>query len=633
MLSRTSVKTPKRQKGVALLIMIIVIVLAFSSYFISGLSINQVRIDQAKNAMLTLKKAKQAIINYAVTYADRANGNDYGLLPCPEVIFNGDDGNMTGNCGFKNRNIVGWFPWRSLDLTNLKDYSGTCLFYAVSGTYKVGSSAQADMINEDSVGMLQDVNFGSEIVALVIAPGGPLVGQVRNPIASTSCGRDYANDAAYLEGDGVTDNSSVSAVIDTVDQYIHATETSSDEAPPYNDKFLTITRDEIWNAIVERADFKQKMENLTQALAMCMSNYATANIGNRLPWVAPMGLADYRVNGNYDDGDGTIGYAGRIPFNIDDSNAMIRLAGIDELFTDAICNNLIPTAGVIVDLVTVNSEYRKLWDNWKDHFFYVVSKDYEVDDITAATIAANVAAAAITTASNALAAANIPAADAAVIDADAAATNAVTSAANAVAAANVLSVAAAASAAAAITPAEIAAAAAEVAAASDEVTAAAAITIEVALISTAVVDVTAAVAAVDTVAAAAAVVNADNAVAAAEAIVVAQTGCVLNCITVDPAPLPAAVPTQRAGMVIYAGSRMGAQVRTDPIGPYADTKLLITNYLENGNDAIFPDVADLISIPNDFGGNGSYATSDPDPLISNDIMFCIEIDMSVVECL
>ena len=36
-----------------------------------------------------------------------------------------------------------------------------------------------------------------------------------------------------------------------------------------------------------------------------------------------------------------------------------------------------PDAGMFIDLNTSLSEYRKLWNNWKDHFFYILSKGYE----------------------------------------------------------------------------------------------------------------------------------------------------------------------------------------------------------------------------------------------------------------
>ena len=404
MVARTSVITSKHQQGLVLLVLVIIIVLAFTSYLFSDLSITQIRMSQAKSTLTTLKKAKQAVINYAATSIERSASGDYGLLPCPETFLNGNYGNMAGGCGGQNMNVVEWLPWRSLDLSTLKDESGTCLFYAVSGTYKLGSS-QADMINEDSIGMFQVVdsagnilkglNLEDQIVAFVIAPGAPLPGQTRNPLFVTSnCGDDYGNQSAYLEGDGFTDNSAVSVVEDSIDQFIHATEASATESSAYNDKFLAITRDEVWNAIVERSDFKQKMENLTQALAMCLTEYANMpdNNSRRLPWPVQTNLGvitNYRDNNNYvDDAGASGGYSGRYPFKVADSNNSINAVSMtqDILFEiNNICKELDLGGGLKVDLKTTTSEYRKLWNNWKDHFFYVLSKEYEPDSTGAKT--------------------------------------------------------------------------------------------------------------------------------------------------------------------------------------------------------------------------------------------------------
>lgn len=406
MRAHITIKTPSHQKGLALVILVVIVLLTIVAYYTSNLSITQVRTEQIKSTMATLKRAKRAIINHAITYADEdANKNGkFGVLPHPETTFSGNDGNMPPNWGTKNTNIVEWFPWRSLDLPTLKDESGTCLFYAVSGTYKLGGTVQSDMINEDSIGMFQVVNSAGDIlqganiedrvVVLVIAPGGPLVGQARNPlVATSSCGRDYANVGAYLEGDGVTDNSAVSAVADTIDQFIGATETSADEAVPYNDRFLTITRGEIWKAIIERSDFKQKMENLTQAMALCLAEYANAvdNTSRRLPWpvITSLGATtNYRDKNNYDDDNtATQGYSGRFPFNVGDSNDAINpgaLTDDDLLDIPGLCSNIIltsgPDIGTAIDLDTATSEYRKLWKNWKDHFFYILSKGYGPDN-------------------------------------------------------------------------------------------------------------------------------------------------------------------------------------------------------------------------------------------------------------
>ena len=402
-----------RQKGIALLLFVMAVALAAATYFVTTLSTANVREAGVDTTARALQQAKQALIAYAVTYGDiddDANGSadfpgEYGFLPCPDYNAGLSEGfEDNGNCGARNISKLGFLPWRTLGLPALKDESGSCLLYAVSGDYKndeaPGPSGpyKASMLNEDSNGMfqvvdqtgtvLQGANPDERIVAIVIAPAGPLAGQNRSVTqAGSVCGEDYANYSAYLDSAGGTNNSALTNSAYQVDQFIHATAESASvrAAVPYNDRFVTITRDEIWQALTARSDFVQKMTDLTEALAMCLSNYAAVNTFGRLPWPVQANLADYQQNSSYNDNvDDSPGYAGRLPYIVDNSNGDIGMGGSTELFSIAGCSALPVSSGATVDLQTAGAEYRKLWENWKDHFFYVVSDDHSPDNAAAA---------------------------------------------------------------------------------------------------------------------------------------------------------------------------------------------------------------------------------------------------------
>jgi len=405
-----------QQKGIVLLGFVIFIVMGVLAYYLNTLSVVEIKQQQLEVTSKALQQAKQALISYALVYGDIDGDGDtiidfpgeYGFLPCPDYNDNGvvpEGSEDQFLCGEQDEPKIGFFPWKSLGIPVLKDSSGTCLLYAVSGSYKNETDPDPKktmMLNEDSNGMFQVVDQTGTIiqgadpedrvVAIIIAPGKALDGQIRNNTAGTFCGRDYVNYNAYLDNaaldiGGVVDNSDVSVGAVTIDQFIHATAQSiADTNPsPYNDRFVTITREEIWSAIRLRSDFSPKMIDLTEALSLCLESYAATNTNNQLPWPSPIALADYRVNGNYDDhADETQGYAGRFPFVINNSKGPTGNSGSDELFANAGCNNItVPTSGAIVDLQTPGSEYRRLWENWKDHFFYAVSKDYAPDSILA----------------------------------------------------------------------------------------------------------------------------------------------------------------------------------------------------------------------------------------------------------
>jgi len=260
---------------------------------------------------------------------------------------------------------------------------------------------------------------------------------------------------------------------DEIYKFVQASVTSN--ADIFNDQFITITREELWKEILTRSDFDEKMTNLTEALAVCLNKYAIDNGNSRLPWPAPMNLPDYRLDVNYDDNEDSVaGHAGRFPYIVKSSNTDIGYVIDDELFLAANCDNLIlPTGGITAHLLDSspgsNDEYKNLWENWKDHFFYVVSQDYSPANSNAA--------------------------------------------------------------------------------------------------------------------------------------------CAGNCIKVNGAT------SIRAATVIFSGSRDG-QIRTGPVSTDINTKDLISNYIENGNEAKFPDLS----------GNEEYVVG------GNDIMFCIEDGLGVVPC-
>lgn len=374
-----------KQGGIALLVLVIVIALTVSAYYFSSISAIDIKVDNLEKTRVALKQAKQALINYAVTHADGNGGGiagEYGYLPCPDSTNFSTEGNQDpgGNCRAKNINILGYLPWKSLDLPALKDGSGNCLWYAVSGSYKGDPSS--GLVNEDTNGLFQVVGGSNGIVAVVFAPGAPLAGQARTIDVNTLCGKDFGNEAAYLEGDGIIDNSSVPNIIDFPDWFIHASLTSETENSPYNDYFLTITREEIWHAIMQRSDLNDRLRDITEALTMCLANYANNNTNRRLPWPALMNIGggDYRVMSDYEDRRGIPqNYAGRFPFYLNDSNGEIgKPAGY--MIDMGFCSSLQVTSGATVDLQTIDSEYRIILNNWKDHFFYAVSKHYALPD-------------------------------------------------------------------------------------------------------------------------------------------------------------------------------------------------------------------------------------------------------------
>lgn len=401
---------PVHQKGIALLIFVIMVALGSITYYITGLSLEGIKLQQTKSTAQSLQQAKQALLAYALAYSDvdlDGDGNadfpgEFGFLPCPD--YNGgalaEGIEDSGNCGVAGVSKLGYLPWRTLGIAPFKDQGGACLLYAITGEYKNDESAaptnKSLMLNEDTNGMFQIADITNtpvvgikpdeRLVAIVFAPGGPLPGQARNFTAGTLCNNEYLNFSAYLDAAGLVNNSSLQGVADTLDTFLHARSGSDQLVGPYNDTFVTITRKELWGAVISRPDFSVNVDSImrrqTQVLAMCLAAYAN-NSGNRkLPRPVDIDFAggDYRVDANYSD-SAAVSFLGRYPRTVVNSDIMLAGNAPNSaqsiLFDKGFCDALMVAGGPAINLNTaIKAEGYMLWKNWKDHFFYAVSDYY-----------------------------------------------------------------------------------------------------------------------------------------------------------------------------------------------------------------------------------------------------------------
>ena len=88
--------------------------------------------------------------------------------------------------------------------------------------------------------------------------------------------------------------------------------------------------------------------------------------------------ADYRLSASYQDisssqeNDIDKGLLGRYMFDV--SNG-VNDAAVNNIFEACGEMNLNSIASTPINMVDPTNAYRKLWENWKDHLFYVVGRD------------------------------------------------------------------------------------------------------------------------------------------------------------------------------------------------------------------------------------------------------------------
>ncbi|MBK1680214.1 hypothetical protein [Rhodocyclus tenuis] len=238
----------KQQRGVALLVVFLIILLAGMGIFFNKLNSNS-PIARDQRTAAALAQARDALIGYAASYGDTHSGQVFGFLPCPDI----DNDGSAETCDQKNVTVVGRLPWKTLDLPDLRDADGECLWYAVSGSFK--NNPDPDLLNWDSAGQLRvvDARSGQVLVdaddlagndggaaAVIFAPGPPIAGQQR-PTGNQTCSGSAANTyAAYIDSGSFPSAGSV-----TVKQGVRGDAT-------VNDRLIWITPREIFKRIHQR---------------------------------------------------------------------------------------------------------------------------------------------------------------------------------------------------------------------------------------------------------------------------------------------------------------------------------------------------------------------------------------------
>jgi hypothetical protein len=220
----------------------------------------------------SLAQAREALLGYAATYRDDSTHSTevFGYLPCPDMTGNGE---AAGSCGNAGEASVGLLPYKTLGLPDLRDSSGNCLWYAVSGSFKnnpKGIDATVPWtsapLNWDTQGQFKVVDSGGTTLvapddahgggaAVIFAAGPPLGSQ--SPTAGTTepCYTNPAQIAAYLEGG----NNTIAAIAATSSATITLTQGLVKDATTNNDRLAWVTPKEIFDRVVKRQDFSNPL--------------------------------------------------------------------------------------------------------------------------------------------------------------------------------------------------------------------------------------------------------------------------------------------------------------------------------------------------------------------------------------
>jgi hypothetical protein len=202
---------------------------------------SEVRLENDRRTQLALLEAKAALIGYAAAQAWNdeliASNTQPGSLPCPST---NEAGGLGTSCSTASTRI-GRLPWQGMGISDLRDGSGSLLWYALSANFR--KLAGTTVINSDTQGTLTVTGAtpASNIVAVIIAPGAALSGQSRPVFTAAGAyasGTTLPAISAYLEGSNATN----------ADTFVTATSSTD----TFNDRLVTITQAELM-AVIEPA--------------------------------------------------------------------------------------------------------------------------------------------------------------------------------------------------------------------------------------------------------------------------------------------------------------------------------------------------------------------------------------------
>ncbi|AUI67386.1 hypothetical protein [Beggiatoa leptomitoformis] len=379
-------KSRHTQTGVVLLLTLLLMIVIGTSFFLAKFNAVDVRIARQAQTVKALAQAKEALLGYALSYYDSKDKPEglgrFGFLPCPDTNAISGEGTDCGNYSGiqKDSSEIGRFPWRTLGISPLRDGDGECLWYAVSGTYKNAKEGiRTAMLNEDSNGFFEVITPNAttgtiatdRAVAVIIAPHRALTGQQRTPVASTAiCGGNYEV-TKYIES--IVDVANFAKTANKIEKFNEAG----------NDRIIYITRQELFNLIHKRRDFSKTMECLTQIVTQCIAIYGRNNMSatpddKRLPFATPIDLSNlYADDAAYLAQNELL--KGRLP-NTTSIQELIKTCPLEQISlstVDSCDNTAIKPSNLVLNQDPAKTIFITLWQNWKDHIFYMVAENYK----------------------------------------------------------------------------------------------------------------------------------------------------------------------------------------------------------------------------------------------------------------
>ncbi len=280
---------PRAQTGAVLLAMMLVLIVGSAFYLTTKLNTNLVKTQHSLETGIAMKAAKNALIGYAISYPDKVNADEGpGYLPCPDLNNNGSS---AGSCSINGTTSIGRFPYKTLEVEELRDGHGERLWYVVSDNFR--NNPKMTPLNSETAGNSSGdmtVDGYTNIAAVIFVADVPENNQ--NRIAANENDYTHYIEATFTDSDG-------DAVLDSI-------------TTAATDRYILLTRDELMQDVEKRV-----LGEASQFLTTYFNTYGA------YPWLTP--FADPKaskpvLSGEHDGGDDVV--------NLSDSSRDFTVWGI-----------------------------------------------------------------------------------------------------------------------------------------------------------------------------------------------------------------------------------------------------------------------------------------------------------------
>lgn len=257
-----------QQRGAALMVMLVIMVMGAAAFLVSSLSRAGLQIERDKITVNALAQAKMALIGWSVSRGDIAGKPRPGELPCPDTNHTGT---AAGTC---TAGAIGRLPWKTLGIEELKDGYGEALWYAIDGAFRIrfGVAASTNQpINSDTRASMQvyakdGITLltppGLEAVAIIFAPGSVINTQQRGTATEQTTADNYLDNAAPPTIAVARNNAVANG------PFIQGEVKDTDGNTAVNDSLLIITTKDLMPIIEKR---------VASELKTMLANYFTTN--------------------------------------------------------------------------------------------------------------------------------------------------------------------------------------------------------------------------------------------------------------------------------------------------------------------------------------------------------------------